>query len=206
MKWFQLDSDFNTRAAIRQLRAQHGSAGVDVILNIWSKIAARIEPTNAMCRLEEGLDLVGHDCGVPTDKVAAVVNTAYGLVYEVIHEIPFYLMDYSETVRQPGCILLLYKLDNTTSASQYIKSLKIQRDKFTSKNLRRHFEDASKELRLHTYIPTDIQTYLQGLAPESAPAVGQHLDHVLLQQHFQNKHPKDDVEGCPVCKVQREIK
>jgi len=205
MKWLQLDADFFNRPAIRHIVFRHGSAGIHVILNAWNKIASRIEKTDVACRLTDGLELVGVDCNVPTDKVAAIFDQAYREVYECINNIPYYVMDLDPVTKLPGCNLLIYKLDNNTSASPYIKGIKASRSHFeaTSKGLRSDYEVTSKELRLPTHPITDLQTDLPCVENVIARPVGQILSESLyLREHVNNLHTAF-VEGCPSCLEER---
>ena len=208
MKWLQLDADFFTNPAMRAVKGKYGSQGVHVILDIWSKVAARIEKTNASCRLLEGLDLVAADTQTPPDRVSAIVQFAFDQVYEVINSFPYPLLDI-DTERVIGCNLLIYKLDNATSDSPYIKSLKSERRQFehlggfsrsTSKGLPKHFQETSKQLPLQTDLQTDRLTDSPG-AGGLATVVGDPTQfHDLYYTHIKKAHKGLEDINCWTCR------
>jgi len=182
------------------------------VLYAWAQIASRLENGDASCRLYDPIDLLAADTAIPPDRVAGILHMGCELEYESINGRPFHVFD--RDANPPyrfGADLIFYKMDNATRNKEWAQTLRSQRRQFEFQGgtvngpLASDLQATCNGLALHTYRPTDRQTYLPLVENDKLVVGGPGPDPMTID-HIKGKHEGRHVDGCPVCEMNKVAK
>lgn len=186
LKWFQRDTNQRNDPKIIKLRMKFPKGeGYEVYDTAREMIAARIEGRRADCQLEEDELIISHVTHIPPDRVQVIL----------LHCVDLGLLTFDPAAKRFCCPKLLYRLDDFTARSPYIRDLlnAWRRGGWgLEKSVQSNYGVASSTQKLNT--DTQIEAFTAG-----AHAISDTEAQALNVQHAKGKHKSQFNEQCPAC-------